>query len=65
MSDLLTDKVAIITGAASGLGRAAAELFVQNGAQVVIADLNTEQGEAVADSLGDSAVFRKTDSDHD
>lgn len=61
MSDLLTDKVAIITGAASGLGRAAAELFVQNGAQVVIADLNTEQGEAVADSLGDSAVFRKTD----
>lgn len=58
---MLADRVAIITGGASGLGRASVELFVAQGAKVVIADVNAEQGEALAASLGPSAVFRQTD----
>lgn len=40
---LLQDKVIIITGGASGMGRAGARLFVEHGARVVVADLNEEQ----------------------
>lgn len=58
---LLTDQVAIITGGASGLGRASVELFVAQGANVVIADVNAEQGQALAQSLGISALFKQTD----
>lgn len=61
MDHMLADRVAIITGGASGLGRASVELFVAQGAKVVIADVNAEQGEALAASLGPSAVFRQTD----
>ena len=61
MSELLSDKIAIVTGAASGLGRASAELFVKEGARVVIADLNEEQGRLVANELGDAALFKQTD----
>lgn len=52
---LLTNKVAIVTGAASvrGLGFATAKLFAENGAKVVIIDLNKEASEAAAKSLGD------------
>jgi len=57
----LAGKVAIITGGAGGIGRATVELFVAEGAQVVIADLNQERGEALAASLGSAAVFRRTD----
>lgn len=42
------DKIAIITGAASGLGRASAERLAQEGATVIVADINTELGETVA-----------------
>lgn len=61
MKPLLADQVAIITGGASGLGRASVELFVQEGAKVVIADVSVEQGEALAKSLGSAAVFKQTD----
>jgi len=52
MSRRLEGKNALITGAASGIGRASAELFVQEGARVVLADLDTRQGEELAAALG-------------
>jgi NAD(P)-dependent dehydrogenase (short-subunit alcohol dehydrogenase family) len=52
MGQELSDRVAIVTGGAGGIGRATAELFVQEGARVVIADLDTARGEAVAAELG-------------
>lgn len=57
----LSGKVAIVTGAASGIGRASAELFVAEGARVVLADIDAGQGEAVAGALGPAAAFRRTD----
>ena len=57
----LTGKVAIVTGAASGLGAATAELFVEEGACVVLADVDDERGTALAERLGDAATFRLTD----
>lgn len=48
---LLKDKVAFITGAASGIGREIAEVFAQQGARIVIADLNTETAELAASQL--------------
>ncbi|MGK0292709.1 MAG: NAD(P)-dependent dehydrogenase (short-subunit alcohol dehydrogenase family) [Porticoccaceae bacterium] len=61
MSNQLLDKVAIITGGASGIGKATAELFIQEGAKVVIADVQQEKGEQVARALGDYAAFLHTD----
>jgi NAD(P)-dependent dehydrogenase (short-subunit alcohol dehydrogenase family) len=52
-------KTAIVTGGASGLGEAAAILLHESGANVVIADLNEEKGNALAQKLGDRAVFVK------
>lgn len=49
---MLTDKVAIITGGASGIGRASVETFLERGAEVVIADLQSDVGESVAEELG-------------
>ncbi|XP_068661139.1 short-chain dehydrogenase reductase 3b-like [Aristolochia californica] len=48
----LESKVALITGAASGIGEAAARLFVEQGAYVVIADVQDELGRHVVDSIG-------------
>jgi len=53
----LEDKVAIISGASRGQGEAEARLFVREGAQVVIADILDDQGEALAKELGDDARF--------
>ena len=52
---------ALVTGAASGLGEAVARHLVRAGARVVLADVNTSQGEALAAELGDNARFVKTD----
>lgn len=48
----LEGKIAVVTGAASGIGRATAEAFAKAGAHVLLADINDEQGEAVAAALG-------------
>lgn len=60
----MNGKVALITGAATGIGRAAAVLFAREGARLILADLNEEQGEDLAAQLrtgGSEALFVKTD----
>jgi 3-oxoacyl-[acyl-carrier protein] reductase len=52
----LKDKVAVITGGASGFGEAMARRFVAEGAKVVVADMNADGAKAVADSLGAAAI---------
>jgi 3-oxoacyl-[acyl-carrier protein] reductase len=62
MSTRLKDRVAIITGGAQGIGRAAVETFVREGAAVSIWDMGAEKGEALAKELaaqGHKAEFRK------
>jgi 3-oxoacyl-[acyl-carrier protein] reductase len=58
----LKDKVAVVTGAASGFGRGIAELFAAEGAKVVIADVNGEAATAFANEIGtDRALATATD----
>jgi len=57
----LPGKVAIISGAASGMGAATARRFAKEGAKVVIADILEDEGRAVAAGIGENAVFMKLD----
>ncbi len=66
MTGELEGKVAVVTGAANGIGRSMAEMFVHEGAKVVIADVDDVAGVKVAADLGDAATFQHTDvSDRD
>src|SRR4051812_42088120 len=57
----LDGKVAVITGATSGIGLHTAEIFVAEGAKIVIAGRRAPEGEALAKKLGASCIFRQTD----
>ena len=62
---LLKDKVAVVSGAGSGIGKAIAETYAREGAKVVITDINEEHGNAVVDAIkssGGEAFFVKADS---
>jgi len=57
----LNDKVALITGGAAGVGKATAERFIQEGARVIICDVNEPGGKATASELGDNCTFFAVD----
>jgi 2-hydroxycyclohexanecarboxyl-CoA dehydrogenase len=60
----LKDKIAVVTGAASGIGRATAEALADEGARVIIADIDGDKGEAAAAAIrekGRNAEFRQVD----
>ncbi len=61
----LTGKVAIITGAARGMGEATARLFASEGAKVALGDVMVSEGEAVAKDIGANAFFQKLDVSND
>lgn len=61
---MFSEKVAIVTGGASGIGSKTAELFGKNGAKVVVSDISTDEGKKTADKIqksGGEAIFIKTD----
>ena len=53
----ITNKVALITGGASGLGLATAELFIESGAKVMLLDLNEDNAKAAAEKLGSNSSY--------
>lgn len=59
MAGRIADRVAIVTGGASGIGKATAEVFAQEGAKVVIGDLSDSEGEKIAKDIG--GMFVATD----
>ena len=59
--DRLTNKVGLITGAASGIGLATCELLLKNGATVIMSDLSHSEGQNKANKLGNRAVFETLD----
>lgn len=61
MSGELDGKVAVVTGGASGLGEGLVRRFVAEGAKVVIGDVDSDKGKALAAELGSATVFVETD----
>lgn len=61
MANRLQDKVAIITGGTSGIGEATAELFINEGAIVVLTGRSEEKGQAIAQRLGERAHYMRAD----
>ncbi|HVZ43343.1 MAG TPA: glucose 1-dehydrogenase [Ramlibacter sp.] len=59
--DRLKDQIAIVTGGAGAIGEAAVRLFTEEGARVVVADIDDERGEALAQELGDAVAYRHCD----
>lgn len=57
----LAGKVAVITGAAQGMGETHARAFVREGARVILTDINVERGAQIAAELGDAALFVEHD----
>ena len=57
----LADKVALVTGAGTGIGRATAVLFAREGAKVAIAEIDAPSGEETAHLAGNGAIFLHTD----
>ena len=57
----LRDKIAVVTGGAKGLGAAIASLFIREGAQVVLTDIDAASGEETARALGERAHFERHD----
>jgi 3(or 17)beta-hydroxysteroid dehydrogenase len=57
----LAGKVALVSGAASGMGRSEAEIFAREGAKVIVADVLEAEGKQVADKIGGAARFVKLD----
>jgi 3(or 17)beta-hydroxysteroid dehydrogenase len=65
LSGRLAGKIAIITGAAKGLGEADARMFVREGARVILTDVDRENGVRIAAELGEMAEFHYHDVRHD
>jgi NAD(P)-dependent dehydrogenase (short-subunit alcohol dehydrogenase family) len=61
MTAELEGKVAIVTGGANGIGRGTVEVFAEEGARVVIADVDDDAGHTLAKELGDAVAFHYTD----
>ena len=57
----LEDRVALVTGGAAGIGKTTAERFIEEGATVVLCDVNEEAGVATAEELGEKAEFYQVD----
>lgn len=57
----LQGKIALVTGAARGIGEAVARAFIDEGAQVYVSDINDEQGRSVAQALGEQAAYLRLD----